>query len=148
MRRRLILLPLILFAFVSAHHRAAAPSPVPKPISGPTFNKEVVRIFQDHCQSCHHPGDIAPFSLMTYADAAAHTDAIKFMTSTHQMPPWKPVQGCNEFAGTEERTLPQSDVDTIAKWVDNGAPEGYAVDLPPQKQFEDGWSLGKPDLVL
>ena len=33
-----------------------------------TFNNQVVRIFQAKCQVCHHPGDIAPFSLMTYAE--------------------------------------------------------------------------------
>jgi hypothetical protein len=29
--------------------------------AAPTFSKEVSRIFQKNCQTCHHPGDIAPF---------------------------------------------------------------------------------------
>jgi len=144
--RRLLLAAAAILLLVSAHHRAAVPPPLL--VSGPTFSKEVVRIFQDHCQTCHHPGDIAPFSLMTYADAAPYADSIKFMTSTHQMPPWKPVDGCGDFTDADTRTLPQSDIDTIAKWVANGAPEGNPADLPTPKSFTNGWALGQPDLVL
>jgi len=146
--RRILLASAAILLLVSAHHRAVAPMPPLQSVSGPTFSKEVVRIFQDHCQTCHHPGDIAPFSLMTYADAAPHADAIKYMTATHQMPPWKPVNGCGAFTDEDTRTLPQSDIDTIAKWVDNGAPEGNQADLPPAKEFSGGWALGQPDLVL
>ena len=32
----------------------AAPSP-------PTFSKDVAPIVQQHCQSCHRPGEAAPF---------------------------------------------------------------------------------------
>ena len=53
---------------------------------GPTFSKEVVRIFQDHCQNCHHPGDIGPFSLMTYADAKRNA---AFMTTWEGMYEYK-----------------------------------------------------------
>ena len=33
----------------------------------PTFSDEVVRIVQERCQTCHRPGEHAPFSLITYA---------------------------------------------------------------------------------
>src|SRR6266550_4941498 len=141
--RRILLASALLLAFVSARQRAARPAP---PAAGPTFNKEVVRVFQASCQTCHHPGDIAPFSLMTYADAFPHATDIKFMTRTHQMPPWKPVQSCGIF--DSPRVLSQADVDTRGKWVDNGAPEGNAADLPQALSFTGGWALGQPDLVL
>jgi hypothetical protein len=144
--RRIVLASAFVLAFVAARPRAVLhPQPSIDP-NAPTFSKEVVRIFQDRCQSCHHPGDIAPFSLMTYADAAAHTDAIKYMTQTHQMPPWKATPACGDFA--DARVLPQNDIDLIAKWVDGGAPQGNIADLPPAKVFEGGWSLGQPDMVL
>ena len=141
--RRIALASAFLLAFVSARQRASHPAPPP---AGPTFNKEVVRIFQANCQSCHHPGDIAPFSLMTYADAVPHATDIKFMTRTHQMPPWKPVQSCGIF--DSPRVLAQNDIDTLGKWVDNGAPEGNPADLPAPLNFTGGWALGQPDLVL
>src|SRR5258707_12846148 len=106
-------------AFLGARTR---PVRFPDAPAGPTFSNEVVRIFQDRCQSCHHAGDIAPFSLMTYADARPYASEIKLMTGTHQMPPWKPVSGCSNF--TQARVMPQSEIDLLAKWVDAGAPEG------------------------
>jgi len=95
--RRIILASAFVFAFVAARHRAVLHPAPPVVTDGPTFSNEVVRVFQNRCQSCHHPGDIAPFSLMTYADAAPHADAIKYMTQTHQMPPWKATQSCGDF---------------------------------------------------
>ncbi len=142
MRKKVIivLLPLLVIPLLGARRRAASPP------EGPTFDREVVRILQQNCQSCHHPDDIAPFSLMTYQDAVLHADSIKYMTQTRQMPPWKPAPGCGDFAGT--RALAQSDIDTIAHWIDSGTPEGKASDLPPAKTFDGGWPAGPPDVVL
>ncbi|MGZ7039972.1 MAG: ascorbate-dependent monooxygenase [Thermoanaerobaculia bacterium] len=145
MKQRLALCALavaVLTTFGAARRRA-----VVLPPSGPvpTFNRDVARILQDNCQSCHHPGDIAPFSLMTYGDAIAHAGDMKYMTSSRQMPPWKPVTGCGEF--DQARVMTQSEIETIAKWVDGGTPEGNPADLPAPRDFSSGWILGQPDLV-
>jgi hypothetical protein len=50
----------------------ALPSPPTPEAAGPvTFNREIVRLLQQHCQVCHRPGEGAPFSLTTYQDAYA-----------------------------------------------------------------------------
>ena len=118
----------------------------PRPNSGPTFNREVVRIFQDNCQTCHHEGDIAPFGLVTYAESKKYAPLIKFMTQTRQMPPWKPTEGCGEFL--DERRLSQAEIDTIVQWVNDGAPEGNPADLPAPLIFSSAWRLGEPDMVI
>ncbi len=112
----------------------------------PTFNKEVVRIFQANCQSCHHPGDIGPFSLMDYKSARPWAASIRERVALGTMPPWKPSQGAETFRGA--RLLSKADRDTIIAWVDGGSQEGNAADLPAQQTFPDGWTLGQPDLVL
>jgi mono/diheme cytochrome c family protein len=143
----LALAPVVaILTVAAARHRAVMPPPIPAPVAGPTFDREVVRIFQQNCQTCHHPGDIAPFSLMTYAEAIPHAFEIKANTSAHIMPPWKPVGSCGEF--NAPRTLSAEDIATIAAWVNNGAPEGNAADLPQPLDFSSGWTLGDPDLVL
>src|SRR5436305_7330029 len=109
----------VALTFIGARQRAVVHPFIPP---GPTLSNEVVRIFQANCQTCHHPNDIAPFSLMTYADAKPHAIEIKANTSARIMPPWKPVTGCGEF--NAPRVLSAGDIATIAKWVDNGAPEG------------------------
>ena len=144
--RKGLLVAALAIAFIGASRQRSIHFPAPAPVTGPTFNKEVVRILQDRCQPCHHPGDIAPFSLMTYADAAAHAADIKFMTQTRQMPPWKPATACSELA--DPRVLSRDEMDVIAKWVDNHTPEGNAADLPQPRVFNGAWTLGEPDLVL
>ncbi len=111
----------------------------------PTFNKEVVRIMQTSCQSCHHPGDIAPFSLMSYKEARPWAAAIREQVLMKKMPPWKPQAGCGDFL--DERGLTQDEINTIVAWVDGGAAEGAAADAPAPIQFPDTWPRGEPDFV-
>ncbi|HYC60519.1 MAG TPA: ascorbate-dependent monooxygenase [Thermoanaerobaculia bacterium] len=141
--RILLLLFLAAFPALAAKQRSVRFTPA---VTAPTFSNEVVRIFQQHCQSCHHEGDIAPFSLMTYAEAKPYATLIKFMTQSRQMPPWKPSDGCGDFV--EARKLTTAEIDTIAKWVNAGAPEGNPAQLPTPRDFSAGWILGEPDLVL
>ena len=112
----------------------------------PTYSKEVSRIFQAKCQSCHHPGDIAPFSLMTYKDTKQWAGAIKSAVVSKKMPPWKPLNGCGTFK--DVRQLTDAEIATILQWVDATAPEGDPADLPVALNFSDGWSLGEPDLIV
>lgn len=141
----LLLLALLVPLLADAKIRSVRKPEQPAPPAGPTFSKEVVRIFQQHCQSCHRDGDIAPFSLVTYAESKQYAVLIKFMTQTRQMPPWKPEEGCGDFK--DERRLTGGEIDTIAKWVDAGAPEGNPADLPQPLDFGGGWTLGQPDAV-
>ncbi len=111
-----------------------------------TFNKQVVRIFQQHCQTCHRPGNIAPFSLMSYADARPWARAIRDAVLLKKMPPWKPVGSHGVFEG--ERSLTDQEIQTISQWVNDGAEEGAANDLPEPLKFPQTWSAGTPDAVL
>ncbi len=145
--RRLLIAAIVIAiaSVVAGASKQHAVRPIAHP-NGPTFSKEVVRVFQDHCQSCHHPGDIAPFSLMDYASAKPYATQIEVMTQTHQMPPWKPTPDCGNFA--ETRSMTSDEIATITRWVDGGAPEGNRADLPAPIDFSSGWTLGQPDLVL
>ena len=111
-----------------------------------TFNKQVAPILWKNCASCHRPGEIGPFSLITYKDAAKRADFIKEITADRRMPPWKPDPSYGHFR--DVRRLSDDDIKTLARWADAGAPEGDPNDLPPQPKFADGWQLGSPDLVL
>ena len=111
-----------------------------------TFNKDVARILWNNCASCHRPGQIAPFSLLTYHDAAKRADFIKDITKDRRMPPWKAEQGFGEFR--DARRLSDKDIDTLARWAAAGVPEGDPHDLPAPRHFTDGWQLGTPDLIL
>ena len=111
-----------------------------------TFSDQVVRVFQRHCQECHRPGEVAPFSLLTYRDAHPWRQQILEMVRTRKMPPWKAVPGYGEFR--DGRRLTEAEIDLIARWVETGAPEGDPRDLPAPKRFPSEWALGRPGLVL
>jgi len=111
-----------------------------------TYNKHVARILWDNCATCHRPGEVGPFSLLTYEDAAKRADFIHEITASRRMPPWKPEPGFGEFH--DARRLTDDQIELIRQWTEAGAPEGDAADLPPQPEFAQGWQLGEPDLVL
>ncbi|MCI0638734.1 MAG: redoxin domain-containing protein [Gemmataceae bacterium] len=110
-----------------------------------TYYKDVLPILQNHCQTCHRPGEVGPFSLMTYRHAKNWAGDIKTYTQKRIMPPWKPAEG---VAFHNERRLEQKEIDTLAAWVDGGTPEGDPKHAPPPRKFPEGWQLGKPDVVL
>ena len=48
---------------------ALSASPSESERAAPTYHRDVAPILQRHCQECHRPGQVAPFSLMTYEQA-------------------------------------------------------------------------------
>ena len=118
--------------------------------SAVTFNKDVAPILQRECQNCHRPGSIAPMSLLTYKDARPWARSIKEKVVKRQMPPWHIDRnvGINKFK--DDPSLNDAEIATIAAWVDQGAPEGNAADLPRPREFSDldRWHIGKPDMVI
>ena len=91
----------------------------------PTFSDEVVRIVQERCQTCHRPGEHAPFSLITYADVFKRRADIRDQIDWRTMPPWKPVPGFGSFL--ESRRLSDEERATILKWIDEGAKDVDAL---------------------
>ena len=111
-----------------------------------TFNRDVAPIVFANCVTCHRPAGDAPFSLLTYADVAPRAADIAEQTLARHMPPWLPEPGDVPLVGV--RRLSQIQIDTIQRWLANGAIEGAAADLPPRPPVAAEWQLGTPDVVL
>jgi len=112
----------------------------------PTYARDVARIVQKNCEGCHRPGQIGPFSLTNYQEVSAFAPEIKKAVQERRMPPWHAVPGHGDFKN--ERRLSDSDVQTLARWIDAGAPQGNRKDLPPPVKHNDDWALGNPDAVI
>ena len=111
-----------------------------------TYNKDVLPVLQKNCQSCHRPGQIGPFSMLTYKETRPWAKAMKAAIVSRTMPPWLADPRFGDFEN--DRSLSQTDIDTIVAWVDGGAAEGNPSDAPPPLQWpEGGWQL-KPDVVV
>jgi Tfp pilus assembly protein PilF len=111
-----------------------------------TFNKDVAPIVWARCASCHRPGEIGPFSLLTYDDARRHATQIADVTARRIMPPWKPEPGKGQFQN--ERRLTDEELRTIQDWIASGAAAGDPADLPPVPTWTDAWQLGTPDVIV
>jgi peroxiredoxin len=111
-----------------------------------TYTKHVAPILQKNCQACHRPSQIGPMALLTYDDAAAWADTIREVVSDNRMPPWHADPRHGKWSN--DRSLPKQDRETLLAWVDGGKVKGDPKDLPPAKEFPDGWMIGKPDLIL
>jgi hypothetical protein len=137
------------FILTSAATVCAAATPGPS-VFTPTFTKDVAPILQRSCQNCHRPGQIGPFSMLTYQDARPWAKAIKQQVVQRNMPPWYIDKTVGLHSFKNDISLSDAEIDTIAKWVDAGAPMGNPSDMPPPRQFDDSdrWHIGKPDIVV
>ena len=127
----------IALAFLAVSARAA---------TIPTFARDIAPIVYTKCAPCHHPGDAAPFSLLTYQDVKKRAAQIAAATQARYMPPGLPEHGYGDFEG--DRSLTGEQIKAIQDWVRAGAPEGPLNDIPAMPSFNPDWQLGQPDLVL
>jgi hypothetical protein len=111
-----------------------------------TYSKHVAPILFKHCVDCHRPGEVAPFSLLTYKDAAKRAGHLAEVSRERRMPPWLPEPGPFHFV--DEKRLSDKDLAILERWVATGAPEGDPRDLPEPPKFVEGWQLGEPDFVV
>ena len=85
-------------------------------------------------------------SLLSFQDSRPWAKSIREKVISREMPPWHADPRHGEFKN--DRRLTRTEIDTITAWVDGGAKEGEARDLPPVPKFVEGWGIGQPDLVL
>lgn len=107
--------------------------------TGPTFHEHVEPILQARCQKCHHPTGLAPFSLLTYADAKSMAPAMREETTARRMPPWgaQDTAECKPRLGwNHDERLTDVEIKTIADWEAAGAPEGDPREAPPPAKLE------------
>src|SRR5262249_13862039 len=89
---------------------------------------------------------VAPMSFLSYDSTRPWAKAMKAAVVSKKMPPWFADPQYGHFSN--DRTLKQSDIDTISGWADGGAPEGDVKDAPPAAKWPaDGWEI-QPDIVV
>jgi mono/diheme cytochrome c family protein len=131
----------VLFAFSASQATETKPS-----AKNITFNKDIAPIFFKSCAECHRPGEAAPFSVLSYKDVRPWAKSIREKVVSREMPPWHADPHVGDWAN--DRRLKQQEIDAITAWIDGGAKEGDAKDLPAAPQYAEGWTIGKPDLVI
>jgi hypothetical protein len=125
---------------------AAAAALLAAPAKEVTFHKDIEPILQARCQGCHRPGEAAPMSLLSYREARPWAKAIREAVVIRKMPPWFADPAHGNFSN--DRRMPQAEIDQILAWVDGGAKEGNPKEAPKPRTFTEGWAMGKPDAVV
>ncbi|MCU1235649.1 MAG: hypothetical protein JWP63_3616 [Candidatus Solibacter sp.] len=99
--------------------------------SKPTFTRDGATrdgapILQRNCQTCHRPGEAAPFLLLTCEPARQWAKAIKDVVMEKKMPPWFGESQFGRFAN--DASFSQSGIHTLVAWVDPGTANGVMED--------------------
>jgi hypothetical protein len=117
-----------------------------KPQGDVTYSKDIAPILQRRCAECHRAGQVAPFELAGYRDAASWSETIREVLEEGRMPPWHANAQFGEFSN--DRRMPQTEKQAILDWIDGGMPEGDAVATPAKTDFVEGWRIAKPDFEI
>ena len=87
-------------------------------------------------------------SLLTYEQVRPWARAIKSKVIAREMPPWG-ADPKESLPMRNDISLSDAQIQTIAAWVDAGAPRGNLADMPPAPTFATGWTYGQePDAIL
>lgn len=115
--------------------------------SSVTFGGQIADLLNRNCVECHREGEIAPFALTEYEEAAGWADMIAEVVRDQRMPPWHADEDGKHFANV--RRLTDDEKQLLYDWADAGAPAGDLSDLPTPSPVVTGWQLPRdPDLVF
>jgi peroxiredoxin len=111
-----------------------------------SYAPHIAPILHRHCAGCHRPGQVGPFSLLTYRDAADWAGTIREVVRDRRMPPWGADPRHGLFAN--DPSLTDRERRLIDAWVAAGAPQGDPAEAPPPPTFASEWGIPKPDVVV
>lgn len=117
-----------------------------------TYHRDIARILQQHCVSCHRDDGIAPFPLTSAGQVAERAGVIRRVVGEQTMPPWfaAPPDDGSPSPWGNDRSLPERDKQRLLAWLNSpDRPLGDPDDAPLPLAFPDGgWSIGEPDQVF
>lgn len=128
-------------------NRPAAPAGAAEPI---TWHNRISRIVRANCASCHRAEGVAPFAFDTYAQFVKKAGTIRRVVSEGAMPPWfspAPASGQHTQWLNDASLRPEDKADLLA-WLAGDRPEGDSRDASRPLAWPEGWSIGKPDMVV
>ncbi len=111
-----------------------------------TWASHIAALVQQHCQECHRPGEIGPFSLLTYEDSIGWGPMMAEVVAEGRMPPWHANPQHGHFSNDPRLTDGQKQL--IFAWVAAGQPAGDLSAAPPPRDFVEGWRIEQPDTVI
>jgi peroxiredoxin len=111
-----------------------------------TYAADIATILFNRCTTCHRPGQVAPFSLLTFDQARRWSTSIADVIADGRMPPWHADPKYGHFSNA--RGLTEDERFLLTAWVEQGAQPGNLSQAPAPPNYPQGWSIGAPDFVF
>lgn len=111
-----------------------------------SFAKDIAPIVHNRCTTCHQPGQIGPFNLITFEDIQHRGGLIEQVINDRSMPPWK--AGPADVKYLHDRRLTDEEILTLTTWIHAGMPRGDESQVLKMPTQEVGWKFGTPDVVI
>ena len=108
-----------------------------------TFAKDVAPILQKNCQQCHQSGAVGPMSLTTFEEVRPWARAIKQKVVAGGDAALSLRRDVGIQKLKHDLRLSEAEIQTIARWVDSGAPLGNPADLPPPLEVSGSQASGR-----
>jgi hypothetical protein len=83
-----------------------------------SYEQHIRPIITTHCNHCHQPNNVAPFSLLTYEEVSIKAKFIGFVTESRYMPPWKADTAFQHYKN--ENVLTAEEIGLFQKWINSG----------------------------
>ena len=116
-----------------------------------TYHRDVARILQQNCVSCHREDGIAPFALDDIDEVKDRAKVIRRVVNEGTMPPWFAAidKDADKNPWANDCSLSAKDKADLIAWIDSkDRPLGDAAEAPAKRLYPAEWSIGKPDLVV
>jgi hypothetical protein len=122
------------------------------------FDREIVRILEQHCVMCHSDGSLS-FPLSTYEQTWLRGRSIRKEVLRRHMPPWSALAGYGQFANDNSLTL--RELQFMVAWVEGLGPRNAGTvflnvldpNARPREEIRaqahtGHWQLGQPSATL
>jgi Ca2+-binding EF-hand superfamily protein/thiol-disulfide isomerase/thioredoxin/mono/diheme cytochrome c family protein len=119
--------------------------------TGVTYHRDVTRILQQNCITCHRDQGIAPFALDDLAEVTDRAKVMKRVITEGSMPPWfaAPAAEGQENPWANDCSLSARDKADLLAWLESPErPLGDARDAPSKLVFVEEWGIGQPDYIV
>ncbi len=116
-----------------------------------SYHRDVARILQQNCVSCHREDGIAPFALDDLDEVKDRAKVIRRVVNEGSMPPWFAAidKDADKNPWANDCSLSAKDKADLFAWIDSkDRPLGDAAEAPAKRRYPAEWSIGKPDLVV
>jgi mono/diheme cytochrome c family protein len=118
-----------------------------QPQSAPTYYKDIAPIFEEHCVTCHRPGEVAPMSLMEYGQIRPWAKSIQEQVVKKIMPPFHATGPIGHYK--DDLRLTDDQIALVSVWVDKNCPKGNPADFTRTKDWTiKKWPAGEPDYIV